>query len=96
MTLASLVQSDILRRRERIDIYDQLDPARTALVVIDMQNAFCRPGGILSVDSARSIVPNINRLAQGLRAAGGSVYWIQMKIDSEAAWPVCSCGAAAL
>ena len=88
MTLASLVQGDILRRRERVDIYDKVDPARVALVVIDMQNAFCRPGGILSVDSARSIVPNVNRLAQGLRAAGGSVYWIQMKIESERDWPV--------
>ena len=88
MTLASLVQDDILRRRERIHIYDKVDPARTALVVIDMQNAFCRPGGILSVDPARAIVPNVNRLARSLRAAGGSVFWIQMKIESERGWPI--------
>lgn len=88
MALTSRVQDDILRRRERIHIYDKLDARKTALVVIDMQNAFCKPGGILSVDSARSIVPNVNRLAQSLRSAGGSVFWIQMKIESEAAWPV--------
>ena len=88
MNFTSAVQNDILRRREQIHIYDKVDPRKTALVVIDMQNAFCRPGGVLSVDSARAIVPNVNRLARALRGAGGSVYWIQMKIASEAAWPV--------
>lgn len=88
MSLTPRVQEDILRRRERLPIYDKLDPARTALVVIDMQNAFCKPGGILCVDAARSIVPNVNRLADSLRGAGGSVFWIQMKIASKAHWPV--------
>jgi ureidoacrylate peracid hydrolase len=88
MALSPRVQQDILRRRERLPMYERLDPARTALVVIDMQNAFCKPGGILCVDSARSIVPNVNRLAQSLRGAGGSVFWIQMKIASKAHWPV--------
>ena len=88
MALSPRVQEDILRRRERLPMYEKLDPARTALVVIDMQNAFCKPGGILCVDSARAIVPNVNRIAQGLRGAGGSVFWIQMKIASKAHWPV--------
>ncbi|MEJ7929478.1 isochorismatase family cysteine hydrolase [Ramlibacter sp. AN1015] len=88
MAFTPRVQDGILRRREQVPIYDTLDPARTALVVVDMQNAFCKPGGILSVDSARSIVPNINTLAASLRRAGGSVFWIQMKIASKAHWPV--------
>lgn len=28
-------------RRGRLHLFDRLEPARTALVVIDMQNAFC-------------------------------------------------------
>jgi len=88
MNFARTVEADILRRRESLHIYDRLDPKRTALVVIDMQKAFCNPGGVLAVETARSIVPNVNRLAESLRAAGGPVFWIQMKIESEARWPV--------
>lgn len=88
MTFSKTVQDAILKRREKIHIYDKLDATRTALVVIDMQNAFCKPQGVLSVDSARSIVPNVNRLAEATRSRGGSVFWVQMKIASEARWPI--------
>jgi ureidoacrylate peracid hydrolase len=88
MPFSTLVEDAILRKRERIHIYDKLEPKKTALVVIDMQKAFCQPGGVLSVDSARAIVPNVNSLARGLRAAGGSVFWIRMTIESEARWPI--------
>ncbi|MBV9192228.1 MAG: cysteine hydrolase, partial [Betaproteobacteria bacterium] len=33
-----------MARRGRLHLYDRLDPKRTALVVIDMQNAFVAPG----------------------------------------------------
>ncbi|MFF3014834.1 isochorismatase family protein [Streptomyces sp. NPDC057939] len=58
-------------RRGRRYAYTTVDPTRTALVVIDMVPFF--------VDAnpyARGIVPNIQRLAQRLRSAGGTVAWI--------------------
>lgn len=53
----------------------QLDPARTALVVIDMQRDFTEPGGFgetLGNDVSRVsvIVPDVKRLIEGFRKAG--------------------------
>jgi len=64
-------------RRGRVEVFDSLDPARTALVVIDMQAYFLEPGGFLEVPYSRNIVGNINRLAAALRQGGGKVYWTQ-------------------
>ena len=58
----------VIARRGREHIHDDLDPARTALVVVDMQNAFMLPGVAHSLClQAHGIVPNINRLAQAVR-----------------------------
>ena len=55
----------VIARRGREHIHDDLDPARTALVVVDMQNAFMMPGVAHSLClEAQEIVPNINRLAR--------------------------------
>ncbi len=51
-------------------------PARTALVVVDMQHAFVAEGAVIETPAARAIVPNINRLAAATREAGGTVVWI--------------------
>ena len=68
---------DYLRARfGRLHRFDRLDPARTALVVIDMQRIFCAPGALLEVPMAREIVPAIARMADALRAAGGTVAWV--------------------
>ncbi|MFF8601439.1 isochorismatase family protein [Streptomyces sp. NPDC015232] len=58
-------------RRGRRFAFPRLTPTRTALVVIDMVPFF--------VDAnpyARGIAPNIQRLADRLRAAGGTVAWV--------------------
>ena len=54
-------------RRGRVEVFDALDSARTALVVIDMQSYFLKPGGFLEVPCSRDIVGNINRIAATLR-----------------------------
>ncbi|HSH68584.1 MAG TPA: isochorismatase family cysteine hydrolase [Deferrisomatales bacterium] len=64
-------------RDGRLNAYDTLEAHRTALVVVDMQHYFLTDGMPACVPEARTIVPNINRLAQALRAAGGTVIWIQ-------------------
>jgi nicotinamidase-related amidase len=54
-----------------------LDPASTALLVIDMQNDFVESGGALSVPDAAATVPVIARLAERARAAGVPVIYSQ-------------------
>ena len=66
----------VLARRGRLHLFDRLDAQRTALVVIDMQNAFVAPGAPVEVPRARDIVPAINRLAAELRSRGVPVIWV--------------------
>ena len=67
--------------RGRVHVIDQLIPAKTALLVIDMQNFFVEQGQALEVPTARKLAPNINKLAQATRASGGTVIWIQMTLN---------------
>ncbi len=64
-------------RDGRLNAYDTLDATKTALVVVDMQNYFVADGMPSCAPEARTIVPNINRLAHTTRTAGGTVIWIQ-------------------
>lgn len=66
-----------LRARGRLNAYDTLVAARTALVVVDMQNYFVADGMPSCAPVAREIVPNVNRLAAATRASGGIVVWVQ-------------------
>src|SRR6185312_915975 len=81
----------VIRHRGRKHIYDRFDPARTALLVVDMQNAFMMPGVAHALcPEAVEIVPNINRLADAMRAAGSTVVWV-ISTFGEASlenWPV--------
>jgi ureidoacrylate peracid hydrolase len=84
-TVPKSVVDRVIERRGRAYAYDDLDPARTALVVVDMQNAFMLPGVAHSLcPMAQEIVPNINRLAQTVRATGGTVFWIKTTFTAEA------------
>jgi ureidoacrylate peracid hydrolase len=75
----------VVERRGREHVYDNLDPAKSALVVVDMQNAFMLPGVAHSLcPMAEKIVPNINRLAQTVRDTGGTVFWIKTTFTEEA------------
>jgi len=65
------------RRGGKLHAIDRLDPARTALIVIDMQNVWVKPGMPAYTPTCEGIVPNINRLAAAMRAAGGSVWWVR-------------------
>jgi ureidoacrylate peracid hydrolase len=66
----------VVARRGRLHLFDSLDPKRSALVVIDMQNAFVAPGAPIEVPAARAIVAPINRLARELRKRGVPVIWM--------------------
>src|SRR5258708_28758624 len=71
------VKERLLRRQGKLISHDTIDAARTALVVVDMQNFFVAKGFPLEVVLARAIVPNINRMAKAMRAAGAAVAWVQ-------------------
>jgi ureidoacrylate peracid hydrolase len=73
----------VAHRRGRMHVFDPIDPARTALLVVDMQNYFLEPGQACEIPAAREIVPNINRLARQARAAGATVVWILMTQSPE-------------
>ena len=65
-----------LRRRGAVQPFTTIEPLKTALLVVDMQTGFVAPGAVAEIPVAREIVPNINRLANALRHAGGTVVWI--------------------
>jgi ureidoacrylate peracid hydrolase len=66
----------VMQRRGRLHVYDHLDARHTALIVIDMQNAFVAKGAPVEVPAAREIVPTINRLATELRKQRVPVIWV--------------------
>ena len=61
--------------------FDAIDPARTALVVIDMQSIFVAEGEVFGNERARAIVPQVNRLARSMRHAGGHVIWTRQTVS---------------
>lgn len=61
--------------RDALPYAFEFDSARTALVVIDMQNDFCSPGGFgeklgNDITPTRAIIPAIARLLEAARSAG--------------------------
>ncbi len=61
------------------EIHDEvrLDPARTALAVIDMQNDFVKEGGSLLVPDAEGTIPVIQGLLEQARGHGMKVVFSQ-------------------
>jgi ureidoacrylate peracid hydrolase len=81
-TIPDFVVERVVARRGAEHSFADLDPARTALVVIDLQHAFMNDAvGHAVVPAARDIVSTVNRLAAAVRETGGGVFWIQMTHD---------------
>jgi ureidoacrylate peracid hydrolase len=75
--VSDAVKERLLRRQGKLISHGEIDAARTALVVVDMQNHFVAEDFPAEVPLSREIVPTINRLARAMRAAGGHVVWVQ-------------------
>jgi ureidoacrylate peracid hydrolase len=71
-------------RAGKFHLFDEIDPARTAHVVIDMQNGFMAPGAPVEVPLAREIVPNVNAISGVLRDAGGTNIFVQFTTPTDA------------
>ena len=85
LSIPQSVVDRAIARTGREHVYDDLDPAKTALVVVDMQNAFMLAGVAHALcPMAEKIVPNVNRLAEAVRATGGAVVWIKTTFTDDA------------
>ncbi|HVO14269.1 MAG TPA: cysteine hydrolase [Alphaproteobacteria bacterium] len=79
----------VLARRGRYHLFDRLDPAKTAVVIIDMQSTFCEPGAPAEVPASRGIIDNINRFNDELRRLGARVIWVNhanVHSDAQSDW----------
>jgi ureidoacrylate peracid hydrolase len=76
VTVRQEIIDRVVARRGRYHWFEDLDPRRTALVVIDMQELFCAPGAAAEVAGSREIVEPINALTEELRTIGVPVIWV--------------------
>ena len=81
------ISSEVLERikgyRNGLHMFDNLDPTRTAHIVVDLQNGFMEQGATVELPVAREIVPNVNEICKAVRAAGGINVFIRYLIDEE-------------
>lgn len=89
VTFPRPVVDRVVARHGREHVFDDLDPSRTALVVVDLQIGYLLPGVAHSpCDAARDIIPEVNRLARAVRRTGGTVVWVQTEFveDEVESW----------
>ena len=67
INIPAYVDERALQRRGRVKIYDQIDPARTAHIVVDLQNGFMAPGEVCEIGTARE---SVSRAFKQLRSQG--------------------------
>jgi ureidoacrylate peracid hydrolase len=67
------------RHRGREHVVERIDPARTAHVIVDLQNGFM--GAPFDVPVAREMVPNVNLICAALRHAGGLNVFLRYTCD---------------
>jgi len=63
--------------------FTDIDPKRTAHLIIDMQNGFMEEGAPVEVPMAREVVDNINRVSAAIRKAGGRNIFVRFTTPSE-------------
>jgi ureidoacrylate peracid hydrolase len=71
----------VTERRGGLRVFDSVVCERTAHIIVDLQNGFMAPGQVAEIATAREIVPNVNRISDAVRQAGGLVVYIQNTID---------------
>jgi ureidoacrylate peracid hydrolase len=74
----------VTERRGGLRVFDSIDCGRTAHIIVDLQNGFMAPGQVAEIATARDIVPNVNRISDAVRRAGGLVVYIQNTFDETA------------
>jgi ureidoacrylate peracid hydrolase len=82
-TITPELRAELTKRRGKLHPFETIEPAKTALLVVDMQNYFMADGEPACCPEAREIVPNVNRLAATVRDGGGLVVWIVTEAKPE-------------
>jgi ureidoacrylate peracid hydrolase len=64
------------------DLARLIDPAKAVIIVVDVQNDFCRPDGALGkagapTADAMAMIPTLARLLDAARATGTKIVWLQ-------------------
>ena len=68
----------VMQRRGKLHVFDDMNPRKTALIVVDLQNGFMVPEHTpMPVKTSIETVPYVNTLAAALRETGGKVFWIK-------------------
>lgn len=75
------IVNKVFERRGRLHAFPDLDPVKTALVIIDLDIGTVTRVG----DEIRSFIPRINTLADALRERGGTVAWVTTPIQKATA-----------
>lgn len=83
-----LIRQLTAERGGTLHLFDNLDPAKTAHLIIDLQNGFMEPGAPVEVPLAKEIVPNVNAISEAVRAAGGTNIFVQFTtpVDALDSW----------
>lgn len=64
----------IMAKRGKLSVFDSFEAAKTAFLVVDMQNFY-----VAEVSTAISIVPNVNKIAAACRDKDVQVIWVIMR-----------------
>jgi ureidoacrylate peracid hydrolase len=62
-------------------ILAEIDPKKTAHIIVDLQNGFMQPGAPVEVPGVRDIVGNVNKISNALRSAGGLNVFLRFTYD---------------
>ncbi|PYM81204.1 MAG: cysteine hydrolase, partial [Candidatus Rokuibacteriota bacterium] len=54
----------------------RVDPRATGIVVIDMLNEFCKPGGAMILPGCERLVPPQTRVLDAARRAGSAILFV--------------------
>jgi ureidoacrylate peracid hydrolase len=79
-----LIERLTQERGGRLHLFDTIDPARTAHLIIDLQNGFMEPGAPVEVPAAREIIPNVNAISRAVRHAGARNVFVRFTTPASA------------
>jgi ureidoacrylate peracid hydrolase len=68
-------------------VFDTLDMAKTAHVIVDLQNGFVEEGAPVEVATTREIFGQVNRISRAVRGAGGLNVFLRYTYDGSEALP---------
>ncbi|MDW6022567.1 isochorismatase family cysteine hydrolase [Mesorhizobium sp. BAC0120] len=67
---------DVFSSHMRVE-HITLDPKRTAVIVVDMINEFCKPGGKMVLPGCEALVPPQLAVIDAARKAGAPIIWVR-------------------